>query len=399
MRPFAGRRVLLGVTGGIACYKATWLARLLHKAGASVDVVLTRSAREFVGGITFEALTGRPVHEALIAEGRALEHIALARSADVVAVVPATADFVARAASGRADDLLTAILLATTAPVLVAPAMNDRMWAHPAVRDNVSRCRALGYVIVDPVEGDLAAGEGAGPGRLPEPEAIMAHIGRALEAPTLRGTRVLVTAGPTREPIDPVRFISNESSGRQGCAIAAAAWRRGADVVLIHGPLEVPAPEGVTAVAVGSTAAMRDAVSAALDTADILVMAAAPADFRVRERAMRKLKKGELPDALALAATPDILRETMAHRRAGATVVGFALETNDALPNARRKLEEKALDLVVLNRADEPGAGFGVSTNRVTFVDQTAAVDLPLMSKHEVAEAILDHVEAMRRGR
>jgi phosphopantothenoylcysteine decarboxylase/phosphopantothenate--cysteine ligase len=399
VRPYAGRRVLLGVTGGIASYKATWLARLLHKAGAEVDVVLTRSAREFVGGITFEALTGRPVHEALIAEGRALEHIHLAKAADVVVVVPATADFLSRAAAGRADDLLTAILLATEAPVVLAPAMNDMMWAHAAVGANVARCRELGYTIIEPATGDLAAGEGTGAGRLPEPEEIFAHIGRALATQSLAGTQVLVTAGPTREAIDPVRYISNHSSGRMGVAIAAAAWRRGAAVTLVHGPLEVPVPVGITAIPVESTAEMHETVGAAIGRADVVVMAAAPADFTVSSASAHKLKRADLPPSLELDATADILDATRAQRRADATIVGFALETTDGVANAQRKRTAKGLDLIVLNYAGEANAGFGASTNRVTLIDEHSVVELPLQSKHAVADALLDRVEALRSGR
>src|SRR6188472_517888 len=233
-RPYADRRVLLGVSGGIASYKTAWLARLLSKAGAEVDVVMTRAATEFVGPVTFEALTGRPVHTGLFDAGRALDHIHLARAAAAVVVAPATADFMARAATGQADDLLTACLLATEAPVLIVPAMNDRMWAHAQTQANIARLREIGYRILEPDAGPLAVGEGSGPGRLPEPETVVAHVGRLLEAPGApRGKRVVVTAGPTREPVDPVRFLSNRSSGKMGVAIAAAAWRRGAAVQLV----------------------------------------------------------------------------------------------------------------------------------------------------------------------
>jgi phosphopantothenoylcysteine decarboxylase / phosphopantothenate---cysteine ligase len=229
IRPFANRRVLLGVAGGIASYKTAWLARLLSKSGAEVDVVMTRAATEFVGPVTFEALTGRAVHTGLFDPGRALDHIHLARSAHAVVVAPATADLLARAATGQADDLLTACLLATQAPVLLVPAMNDRMWAHAQTQANAEHLRKLGYRLLDPDDGMLAAGEGSGPGRMPEPETIFAHVGRLLEPPdgALAGRRVLVTAGPTREAIDPVRFLSNHSSGRMGTAIAAAPRRRG----------------------------------------------------------------------------------------------------------------------------------------------------------------------------
>lgn len=400
--PYAGRRVLLGVAGGIASYKTAWLARLLTKAGAEVDVVMTRAATEFVGAVTFEALTGRPVHTGLFDAGRALDHIALAKSADCVVVAPATADLMARAATGQADDLLTAVLLATEAPVLLVPAMNDRMWAHAQTQANAAHLRDLGYELLDPDDGMLAAGEGSGPGRMPEPETIFAHVGRVLERRDgLRGRTVLVTAGPTREQIDPVRFLSNYSTGKMGVAIAAAAWRRGANVTLVAGPLGVQIPVGVTHVPVQSTTEMRDAVAAHVGNADLLVMAAAPADYQPTERAAGKLKKTGGVRALELRETPDILLSTKAARRAGAVVVGFALETDDLLANARKKLDGKGLDMVVLNAANEPGAGFGVDTNRVTIVrrEHDAPEQLPLLDKRAVADAILDRAEALFDGR
>jgi phosphopantothenoylcysteine decarboxylase / phosphopantothenate---cysteine ligase len=402
MRPYAGRRILLGVAGGIASYKTAWLARLLGKAGAEVDVVLTRAATEFIGAVTFEALTGRAVHTGLFDSGRALDHIHLARSADAVVIAPATADLMARAATGQADDLLTACLLATEAPVLMVPAMNDRMWAHAQTRTNAARLRELGYRLLDPDDGVLAAGEGSGPGRMPEPETIFPHVGRLLERESaLRGRSVLVTAGPTREAIDPVRFISNHSSGRMGVELAAAAWRRGADVTLVAGPLSVPAPVGVELVAVESTEEMRDAVTCRVGRADVLVMSAAPADYRPSERASSKLKKTGAARTLELQETPDILRSTLDARRKGAVVVGFALETDDLVANARRKLEAKSLDIVVLNAANEPGAGFGVETNRVTILGRGGAAieELPLQHKRDVADAILDRVEKLLNGR
>jgi phosphopantothenoylcysteine decarboxylase/phosphopantothenate--cysteine ligase len=392
--------VLLGVTGGIASYKTTWLARLLHKAGADVDVVLSRSAREFVGAVTFEALTGRPVHTELVAPGHALDHIKLARGANAIVVAPSTADFLARSAHGNADDLLSAILLAAECPVVLVPAMNDRMWAHRQTQANVARCRELGYIVVGPDTGDLAAGEGAGPGRMPEPETIFAHVARALESQSLRGRTIVVTAGPTREAIDPVRFISNRSSGKMGVAIAASAWRRGADVTLVHGPLEVEPPVGARTVAVETTAELRDAVAGALPTADVLIMAAAPADFAVAHVADAKIKKASAPSSVALAPTVDILADTRSKRRPGCVVVGFALETDDAIANGRAKLAAKGLDAIVVNDARETGAGFAVDTNRVTVLFADGRVDeLPLMSKVEVADELMDRVERMLDGR
>jgi phosphopantothenoylcysteine decarboxylase/phosphopantothenate--cysteine ligase len=393
---------VLGVAGGIASYKSGWLARLLSKAGAEVDVVMTRAATEFVGTVTFEALTGRPVHTSLFEAGRALDHIRLAQAADVIVVAPATADLMARAATGQADDLLTACLLAAQSPVLMIPAMNDRMWAHAQTQANAAHLRTLGYQLLDPDDGMLAAGEGSGPGRMPEPETIFAHVGRLLEARgSLAGKTVVVTGGPTREALDPVRFISNHSSGKMGVAIAAAAWRRGANVTMIAGPLSVAMPVGVTHVAVESTEEMHDAVAKALPSADVVVMAAAPADYRPAERAEGKMKKTGAPRMLELHETPDILASTVENRRAGAVVVGFALETNDMLANARRKLEAKALDLVVLNAANEAGAGFGVDTNRVTILTRGTDLpkELPLLDKRDVADEILNRVEGLLDGR
>jgi phosphopantothenoylcysteine decarboxylase/phosphopantothenate--cysteine ligase len=366
-----------------------------------VDVVMTPAATEFVGAVTFEALTGRAVHTGLFDPGRALDHIKLAREASAIVVAPATADFLARAAGGQAEQLITAVLLATSAPVLLVPAMNDRMWAHRQTLRNAEHLRQLGYTVLDPDDGPLAAGEGSGPGRMPEPEVIQAHVARLLEpAGALRGRRVLVTAGPTREPLDPVRFLSNHSSGKMGVAIAAAAWRRGADVTLVAGPLQVAPPPGVRVLAVETTQGMCDAVAAELPQADALVMAAAPADFAPAERAERKLKKHDAPAALPLAPTPDILVATRERRRAGTVVVGFALETNDAVANGRGKLTAKGLDLVVVNDATEEGAGFGVDTNRVTIVGADGGEErVPLMGKGEVADVILDRVEELLRGR
>lgn len=362
---------------------------------------MTPAALEFVGAITLEALTGRPVHTGLFDAGRALDHIKLARGARAMVIAPATADFIARAASGQANDLLSACLLAATCPVLIVPAMNDHMWAHPQVQRNVAHLHELGYRVLDPDEGMLAAGEGHGPGRMPEPESIFAHLGRLCEAAgPLAGRRVVVTAGPTREPLDPVRFISNHSSGKMGVAIAAAAWRRGAEVDLVAGPVSVQLPVGVAVHAVESTEQMAEAVERLLSQSDVLVMAAAPADFRPANPASAKIKKTKTPPDMPLTPTPDILLATKGARRADAVIVGFALETNDPVANGRAKLAAKDLDLVVVNDATEAGAGFGVDTNRVTLVSRDGAeARLPLMAKTEVADAILDRVEMLIGGR
>ncbi len=329
-----------------------------------------------------------------------MDHIHLARAAHAIVVAPCTADFLARATQGRADDLLAAILLATRSPVLLVPAMNDHMWSHPATVRNAATAAGFGYHVLDPATGPLAEGDAEGPGRMPEPDAIFAQLGRILERPSLAGKRVIVTAGPTREPVDAVRFISNRSSGRMGVAIAAAAWRRGADVALVAGPLEVEPPEGVRTIRVESTEEMARAVGTELPRADALVMAAAPADFRAVAVADHKIKKGAAPDALALAPTVDILAETRGLRRKGAVIVGFALETNDILQNARAKLEAKGLDLIVVNDAKEAGAGFGVETNRVTLVAKGGRTEaLELMAKTDLADVLLDRIEALLGAR
>lgn len=384
------------MTGGIACYKSVSLARLLTQAGAEVDVVMTHGAREFVGAMTFESVTGRRVWTEIFEPGEALAHIRLARAAQAIVAAPTTADFLARAVHGHADDLLAAILLATTAPVLLVPAMNDGMWAHPATVANAGRARELGYRVLEPEVGPLAFGEGEGAGRMPEPETIVAHVERLFAPPSaLAGMRVLVTAGATREPIDAVRFISNHSSGRMGVAVAREAARRGADVTLIAGAMEVSPPPGVRVERVDTVAELAEVVARELPTSDVLVMAAAPADFRPARVAAGKIKKTSAPAAIELAPTVDVLRETKDHRKAGAVIVGFALETSAVLESARGKLRDKALDLVVANRAGVAGEGFGSDTNRVTFVSASGDEELPLLSKDAVAAALLDRVERL----
>lgn len=398
-RPWSGRRVVLGVAGGIAAYKSVQLARDLTLLGAEVDVVLTRSARSFVGPITFEALTGRRVAGDLIETGRALDHIRLAREADVVCVAPTTADLMARAAAGRADDMLAAILLATRAPVVLCPAMNDAMWAHPATRSNAERLEELGYRLAGPATGPLAYGEGEGAGRMLEPSVILEHIGRALEPEgALTGRRVMVTAGPTREPVDPVRVLSNRSSGRMGFAIAASAWRRGADVVVVAGPVTVHEPEGPRVVRVETAEEMAEAVRAELLAADVLIMAAAVADFRPIKPSDQKIRRASAPASIALEAAPDILLASRGLGPDRRITIGFALETGDGRESARRKLEEKGLDLIVLNRVGE-GAGFEVDTNRVVLIDRAGGEEeIELMAKTAVAEILLDRLEALLAG-
>lgn len=364
--------------------------------------MLSRSAQEFIGAVTFEALTGRKVFSELLATGHALDHIKLAQSAEAVVVAPATADFLARAASGQSADLLGAVLLATQAPVLLVPAMNDRMWAHPQTVRNVEHLRQLGYGVLEPDIGPLAsAEEGAGPGRMPEPETIVAHLARRLESiGPLFGKRVVVSAGPTREPVDAVRYVSNRSSGKMGVAVAASAWRRGADVVLIHGPLGVPRPVGVRTIATETTEQMSEAVSREIRDARVLVMAAAPSDFRPAQAQRGKIKKDAADLNIQLTPATDILVASKAHRPPNMIAVGFALETRNAEAYGRSKLQAKDLDLVVVNDATEPGAGFEVDTNRVTLIGRDGySRALPLLSKAEVADAILDEVEELLSAR
>ena len=362
---------------------------------------MTRGAREFVGPITFEAVTGRPVHTEIFGPGHALDHIRLAREANVIVVAPATADFVGRAAHGLADDLLTACLLAAQSKVLLVPAMNDRMWSHAQTKRNVAHARSLGYEILEPAEGPLAVGEGSGPGRMPEPDEIMSHVGRLLEGKsTLKGKKVIVTAGATREPIDPVRFLSNHSSGKMGIALARSAWRRGADVTLIAGHVDVPLPSEIITLKTDTVKEMARAVSEKLPVADVLIMAAAPADFRPASEAPEKIKKGKAVPRIALEPTEDILKSTISRRKKKSVIVGFALETTDGIRNAKEKLKSKQLDLVVLNDAKEPGAGFGVDTNRVTVISRDGKQEtLDLMSKTDLAEILLDRVERELNGR
>lgn len=374
---------------------------MLTQAGAEVDVVMTRSAQEFVGAVTFEAVTGRPVHKEIFGPALALDHIRLARESGVICVAPATAEFLARAAHGHADDLLTAVLLATKSPVLLVPAMNDAMWMHPQTQANTAHVQQLGYSVLEPAEGSLAVGEGNGPGRMQEPETIFEHIGRLLRrSGPLSGKRIVVTAGATREAVDPVRFISNHSSGKMGVAIAKAAWSRGADVRLICGHVDVAIPAQIDFRKTESTQDMADAVSEEIAAADVLIMAAAPADFRPTKKAEHKIKKGGASTRLDLEATPDILTVTRSSRKKGAVIVGFALETDDAIEHGTAKLSSKDLDLIVVNNALEEGAGFGVDTNRVSFLSRGGQrEDLALMSKVDVAEQLLDRVEGILNGR
>ena len=396
MRPFDEQRVLLVVSGGIAAYKSAALLRALCSAGARVEVLMTSAAERFVGKVTFEALSGRPVHTDLWT--RPLAHIELGRDCDLVIVAPATADLLAGMAQGRAEDLATATLLAADCPILVCPAMNTRMWEHPATVRNMDLLAEDGVRRVGPELGELAEGE-TGIGRMAEPEQIMAVAGRLLEADSiLAGRKVVVTAGPTREAIDPVRFIGNRSSGRMGFELAAAAWRRGAEVICIHGPATAEVPYGPQMVESEDAEEMLEALREHLDGASVLCMAAAVSDFRPANRSEEKIKKEEIGNAglnLELVRGPDLLAETLEQRKAANVfTLGFALETRDGLSNARSKLDSKGMDLVALNIAGGPGSGFDVETNRITILDPSGSVEeMPLLAKREAADRLLDRIE------
>ena len=392
-----GKEIVLGVTGGIAVYKAVELLRLLVKAGASVHVVMTRGATEFVTPLTFQTLSGNPVHLELfnlISEER-IGHISLAERADLFIVAPATANCIGKLAGGIADDLLTTTIMATKAPVLIAPAMNVNMYQNPIYRENEARLKSHGYLFVPPVCGMLACGY-EGEGKLPAPEVILEEALSALTPKRLAGERVLVTAGPTLEEIDPVRYISNHSSGKMGYAIARQARLRGAQVTLVTGPTALIPPQGVTVIRVQSAKEMREAVLGCLEQNDIVIKAAAVADYRPKARFGAKVKKTEAQLAIELEKNPDILAEIGA-RKEGRLLVGFAAETQDLVLNATGKLTAKNLDLVVANDVSQEGAGFNVDTNIVKLLFRDGRVEaLPKMAKEELAGVILEHVELLR---
>jgi phosphopantothenoylcysteine decarboxylase/phosphopantothenate--cysteine ligase len=391
----AGRRVVLGVTGGIAAYKAVEVCRRLVDAGAHVAPVMTAGARRFVGETTLSALASEPVQSSLWDEDSPIPHTRLGQTADVVVVAPATARLLADYASGRSADLLTATLLATRAPVVVCPAMHTEMWEHPAVQDNLATLRARGVHVVDPEPGRLAGGD-VGHGRLAEPAAIVAAVARALTPQDLVGLHVVVSAGGTREPIDPVRFIGNRSSGKQGHAVAEAAAARGARVTLVTTAAR-PVPAGIEVVRVDTAAELRVAVHAAAPHADVVVMAAAVADFRPVAVADQKLKKAAGIPEIRLEPTEDVLAELGAAKPAGQTLVGFAAETTDVAANARAKLEAKGADLLVANDVSAPETGFEHDTNAVAILGLEGPVDtVALSSKAAVAHRILDAVVAHR---
>ena len=391
------RMVVLGVTGGIACYKAVELVRLLVKNGFKVRVIMTRGAMEFVTPLTFQTLSGNPVATETfsLTQESEIGHINLADSADLFVIAPTTANVIGKLASGIADDLLTTVLMATQAPVLLAPAMNIHMYENVIVQENLRKLRRVGYHIMDPAEGYLACGYD-GKGRLPDPEKISDEIERLLRKKDLAGENFLITAGPSREPLDPVRYISNRSSGKMGYALARAALRRGATVALVSGPTALEPPSGARLIEVNTAAEMREAVLKEYPHSSAVIMAAAVADYHAVAPSGQKMKRGVGDLELRLIPNPDILKE-LGQNKDGKWLVGFAAETENLAANAQKKLHEKNLDIVIANNVAEEGSGFDGDTNVGTIIDRTGAVrSLPLMSKDDLADCIYDHYLALK---
>ncbi len=395
----SGKHVVLGVTGGIAAYKACEVVSRLRKLHAEVDVIMTENATRLVQPLTFETLSNRPVCVDTFSriESWDVKHISLAQKADIMVVAPATANIMAKLAHGIADDMLSTTLLATKAPILLAPAMNTGMWTAAATQQNLQTLFERGVKTIGPGSGFLACGD-TGSGRMSEPIEIVEAV-QAILCPKrdLEGLKVLITAGPTVERIDPVRYLTNDSSGKMGYAIAEAAQKRGAKVTLVSGPVHIPVPAGVTVVPVTSTISLYECMMERCEQQDIIIQAAAPADYRVEHIADQKIKKqsGE-PFTLTLVENPDIAKAVGQRKRPGQILVGFAAETQNVLANAQSKLEKKNLDMIVANDVTAEGAGFGVDTNIVTLITKSASSPLPKMSKREVADRILDQALAIR---
>ncbi|MGN0280341.1 MAG: bifunctional phosphopantothenoylcysteine decarboxylase/phosphopantothenate--cysteine ligase CoaBC [Lachnospiraceae bacterium] len=388
-----GKHIVLGVTGSIAAYKIASLASMLKKKQADVTVIMTQNATNFINPITFETLTGNKCLVDTFDRNfqYSVEHVALAKQADVFLVAPASANVIAKAAHGLADDMLTTTLLACTCPKIVAPAMNTRMFQNEIVQDNLKRLEHYGMEVIHPASGYLACGD-TGEGKMPEPEVLYEYIVKALTPKDMAGRHVLVTAGPTQEKMDPVRYISNHSTGKMGYAIAVQAMRRGADVTLVSGMVSIQPPIGVHVVPVVSAADMAQAVKDRADEQDIIIKAAAVADYRPADVSDEKVKKKDDSLSLALERTEDILAYLGAHRREGQFLCGFSMETEHMIENSRAKLEKKNIDMIVANNLKQKGAGFGTDTNVVTLLTREETVELPMMSKEEVADALLDYI-------
>lgn len=390
------KHIVLGVTGSIAAYKIASLASMLVKKQADVTVIMTKNATNFINPITFESLTGNKCLVDTFDRNFEfqVEHVSLAKQTDVFLVAPASANVIAKAAHGIADDMLTTTLLACQCPKIFAPAMNTRMYQNPIVQDNISTLKSYGMEVVTPASGYLACGD-TGEGKMPEPEVLYESVLRALTPKDLAGKKVLVTAGPTQEKLDPVRYISNHSTGKMGYAIAQAAVRRGADVTLVSGKVALTPPMGVQVVSVVSAADMAQAVKATASEQDIIIKAAAVADYRPRVTADEKLKKKDEELSVELERTEDILAWLGAHRREGQVLCGFSMETEHMLENSRTKLEKKKIDMIVANNLKQEGAGFGTDTNVVTLLTKEGTEELPLLSKEDVADRLLDRLKEL----
>ncbi len=398
-----GKNILLGVTGGIAAYKSADLCSRLVKQHAGVDVIMTEHATEFITPLTFESLCHRKTVTDTFDRNHPweVEHIALAEKADCVVIAPATANIIAKLSYGIADDMLTTTVLACTCPKILVPAMNTHMYENPVVQDNLERLRRYGWHILEPATGHLACGT-SGKGKMPEPETILEHVLLQCACEKdLQGQRILVTAGPTREAVDPVRFLTNHSSGKMGYAIAAAAACRGAKVTLVSGQVSIPKPEGVNFVSVTSAQDMYEAVTGRQQENDIIIKAAAVADYRPASVADEKIKKKEDGSDLVmeLERTRDILQYLGEHKPAGQLLCGFSMETEHMLENSRRKLEKKHLDMIAANNVKVEGAGFGVDTNVLTLITKDSEKELPLLSKHQAAMALLDALLELKNSR
>ena len=395
-----GKEVILGVTGGIAAYKSAELVRLLVKDNIPVKVAMTKHATKFVTPLTFEALSGEKViHDMFGQEGTAIDHIQWGQESDLIIIAPATANFIGKMAHGIGDDFLSTCVLAATAKILVCPSMNTRMFENPAVQENLDLLKKRGFIIMEPGQGALACGT-EGPGRLPEPDEILEQARKLLSDQDLSGLKILITAGPTTEPIDPVRYISNRSSGKMGYALARAATLRGADVILVSGPTDLNPPPGLNFCQVITAEDMRRSVFENRSGCDIIIKAAAVSDYRPRDHAAQKIKKGPESLSLELVKNPDILTELGSTiEEFPAVLVGFAAETEDLIANAEKKLKSKNLDMIVANDVSSKDAGFETDTNRVKIIYSDGHVDdSPLMTKDKVADLVLDRAKAIREA-
>jgi phosphopantothenoylcysteine decarboxylase/phosphopantothenate--cysteine ligase len=390
---FAGKKILVGVTGSIAAFKVAGWVSTLAKAEAEVSVIMTRSAREFVSPLTFSALSGNPTYGDMFAEGleETMHHITLGRDADLVIVAPATAGTIARLAAGMADDLLTTTILASRAPVMICPAMNSRMYLHPATRENIARLKHFGYQVIAPEDGLMACKE-EGPGRLPEWEQVCDFFLRAVSKQDLLGEKVLITAGPTREPIDPARFLSNRSSGKMGYAMARTAFLRGAEVQLVSGPVSLACPVGVQRVSVQTARQMHEEVLHRFEWSSIVVKAAAVADFRPAVEQQQKMKKDQIEKEMHLLQNPDILHELGRRKKEGQILVGFAAESANLEEEGRKKLARKNLDMIAVNNICSENTGFECDSNQILLIDRNQARLLPMTGKEQTADMIWDRV-------